>query len=82
MWYKISTHKRIQNGTRSIELVTMSEIIQTQYINRHIMAIMAEKLVGGSYCNSTTQVSFLQEKAMSMSQKNNIFTSLVTTVAH
>ena len=33
-----------------------------------------KKLVGGSNYNSTTEVSFLPEKAMPMSQKNNTFT--------
>ena len=40
---KYMYNTRTQHGTRSIELVTISVIIQTQYINRHIMEIMAEK---------------------------------------
>ena len=39
-------------------------------INRHIMKSSPKKLVGGSYYISTTEVSFLSEKYMLMSQQS------------
>ena len=63
-----STRTRTQHGTRSIELLTMFEIIQTQYINEHIMAIMAKKKLAAS----RPKFFFLPEKIMPTSKKKSL----------